>query len=154
MWQNNLRFTSETGCHYLKSLLICWQVVYAPGSCWLHIFSAFEGNIKLFSLDIGSKSLQTVADPDGVYLNPPPPPSLNIPWKWNNLVSLRPNYFVSMGQSETKLFHFHETLKRNEIKSAKRIPSLINLNPLSRNPEPPPPLRKWSINKVTYPTPV
>ena len=27
----------------------------------------------------------------------PPPPPLNIPWKWNNLVSVRPNYFIFMG---------------------------------------------------------
>ena len=38
---------------------------------------------------------------------------LNIPWKWNNLVSLRPKYFIFIGYlktmvlTETKLFHFH-----------------------------------------------
>ena len=26
---------------------------------------------------------------------------LNIPWKWNNLVSLRPNYFIFMGYLKT-----------------------------------------------------
>ena len=27
--------------------------------------------------------------------------SLNIPWKWNNLVSLRPNYFIFIGYLKT-----------------------------------------------------
>ena len=37
--------------------------------------------------------------------------------------------------SETKLFHFHGIFKKNEIKSAKRIPhTFINTNPISRNP--------------------
>ena len=26
---------------------------------------------------------------------------LNIPWKWNNLVSLRPNYFIFIGYLKT-----------------------------------------------------
>ena len=29
--------------------------------------------------------------------SPPHPSSLNILWKWNNLVSVRPNYFIFMG---------------------------------------------------------
>ena len=34
----------------------------------------------------------------GGSLEPPPhPPFFNILWKWNNLVSVRPNYFISMG---------------------------------------------------------
>ena len=44
---------------------------------------------------------QTVANQEGVQgvrLNPLARPQfLNIPWKWNNLVSLRPNYFIFMG---------------------------------------------------------
>ena len=60
---------------------------------------------------------KSVADPEGGSggsLDTPPPPPLfflNIPWKWNNLVSLRPNYFIFKGY-----------LRKNEIKSAKRTP--------------------------------
>ena len=36
------------------------------------------------------------------------------------------------GLSETKLFHFHGIFKKNEIKLAS--PSLIHINPLSRDP--------------------
>ena len=39
---------------------------------------------------------------------PPPPPFFNILWKWNNLVSVRPNYFI-----------FVWYLSKNEIKSAR-----------------------------------
>ena len=41
-----------------------------------------------------------VADPEGalgVAWAPSPLPFLNILWKWNNLGSLRPNYFIIMG---------------------------------------------------------
>ena len=42
-----------------------------------------------------------MADPDGSSTPPPPPPLvfsfLNILWKWNNLVSVSPNYFIFMG---------------------------------------------------------
>ena len=59
-----------------------------------------------------------VAGPDGSRLKPPPhptpppPPFLNIPRKRNNLVSVRPKYFILM-----EFFFF----KKNEIKSTKRI---------------------------------
>ena len=50
---------------------------------------------------------------------------LNIPWKWNNLVSLRPNYFIFMGYLKTGdgegvlanhlnplwIFHWHHSYK-------------------------------------------
>ena len=47
----------------------------------------------------------------GVLSNPPPPPFLNILWKWNNLLSVRPNYFIFMGY-----------LRKNEIESEKSKP--------------------------------
>ena len=36
----------------------------------------------------------------GFAWTPPPPPFLNIIWKWNNLVSVRPNCFIFMGISK------------------------------------------------------
>ena len=56
---------------------------------------------------------------------------LNILWKWNNLVSVRPNYFIFMGfgLSETKLFHFHGIFKINETKSVKRTPTPYTYGP-------------------------
>ena len=42
--------------------------------------------------------ISPAADPDGVHWTPLSIPSfLNILWKWNNLVSVRPNYFIFMG---------------------------------------------------------
>ena len=59
-----------------------------------------------------------MADPEGVHSNPPPCPLfLNILWNWNNLVSMRPNYFIFMGylrkrrqnqQSEPLPLHTYE----------------------------------------------
>ena len=43
---------------------------------------------------------QPVADPEGAHgvrSNPLPAPRFNILWKWNNLVSRRPNYYFLMG---------------------------------------------------------
>ena len=51
-----------------------------------------------------------------------PTPFLNIPRRRNNLVSLRPNYLISMGY-----------LRNNEIESAKGTPSFTHPNHLSRN---------------------
>ena len=50
---------------------------------------------------------------------------LNIPWKWNNLVSLRPNYELKyFGLIETKLFHFHRIFKnRGQGGGLKQTPS-------------------------------
>ena len=52
-----------------------------------------------------------------------PPPPCNILWKWNNLVSVRPKYFIFMGFLR----------KLDKINKANRHTS-IHLNPLSRNP--------------------
>ena len=41
---------------------------------------------------IGDSERITVADPGAVRS-----PLLNILWKWNNLVSLSPNYFIFVG---------------------------------------------------------
>ena len=73
----------------------------------------------------------SVADPDGVQgvlSNPPPPPPprpfLNIPWKWNNLVSMRLNYFNFIGYLR----------KWDKISKTKLAPTPLYMNPLSRNP--------------------
>ena len=58
-----------------------------------------------------------------VQFSPPCPQFLNILWKWNDLVSMRPNDFIFIG-----------CLRKNEIESAKRTPAPIHMNPLSRNP--------------------
>ena len=64
-----------------------------------------------------------VADPEGgqeVRLNPLPAPPprffFNILWKCKNLVSVRPNYFISMGY-----------LQEKRDKSAKRTPTPLNI---------------------------
>ena len=57
---------------------------------------------------------RAVADPEGSRGSLEPtlnPRFLNILWKWNNLVSVRPNYFIFMG-----------CLSKKQIKSAKRTP--------------------------------
>ena len=67
--------------------------------------------------------INAVADPEGVHSNPPPcPPFLNILWKWNNLVTVRPNYFIFMGYLR----------KTREISKANPH-NFIHMNPLSRN---------------------
>ena len=60
----------------------------------------------------------------GVQGNPPPrPPFLNILWKWNDLVSVRPNYFIFMG------------FLRKWDKISKANPhTFMHMKPLSRNP--------------------
>ena len=60
----------------------------------------------LLSTSLHAEAAPTVADPDGVPLFPSPV-FLNILWKWNNFVSVRPNYFIFFGY-----------LRKNKIKSA------------------------------------
>ena len=61
---------------------------------------------------------------------PPPPPVFKYP----------------MTISETKLFHFHEIFKINEIKSARRTPTPLNMYILTPFPEiVDPPLLSWRI---------
>ena len=55
----------------------------------------------------------------GFAWTPSPPIFLHILWKWNYLVSLRPNYFVFMG--------YFQRIKANPN-------TFIHLNPISRNP--------------------
>ena len=55
--------------------------------------------------------------------SPPPPPVFKYPMEMNNLISMRPNYFIGLGY-----------FKKNDIKSAKRTPILYTYGPLSRNP--------------------
>ena len=51
-------------------------------------FLFFTYNITRFACDKGPKQLRIFS---------PLPLFLNILWKWNNLVSVRPNYFIFMG---------------------------------------------------------
>ena len=53
-------------------------------------------------------------------LEPPPPPHASV-FKY----SMKMKYF---GLDETKLFHFHGIFKKNEIKSAKRTPTPLNID--------------------------
>ena len=69
--------------------------MYAPASGNDLYFTLFNWKTGVY---------HSVADPDEVHLTPfppppPPPPFLNILWKWNNLVSVRANYFIFMGYS-------------------------------------------------------
>ena len=77
----------------------------------------------MWLLILGKLAIQN--DGQGVRLNPHPRPNLNILWKWNNLVSVRPNYFILMGY-----------LRKMKKKSAKRThtPLYMYMNPHSRNP--------------------
>ena len=89
------------------SLRIC------PKSHWATALQRKSLKFKNIYCSGGSRGVQ------GVCSNPPPHPLfINILWIWNNLVSVRPNYF-----SETKLFQFHGIFKKTEIKSVKWIPT-------------------------------
>ena len=57
--------------------------------------------------------------------HPPRPTFLNILWKWNDLVSVRPNYF-----------NFHGIFKKKWDKISEANPNtFIHMNPLSRHPD-------------------
>ena len=84
------------------------------------LVSPFTGTFPLVTLwrkssEKVSNAYQSVAYPEGVSgirSNLPSRPTfLNILWKWNYLVSVRPNYFIFMWY-----------LRKNGIKSAKRTP--------------------------------
>ena len=70
-----------------------------------------------------------MADPDGaqgVRLNPlPSPVFLNILWKWNNLFSMRPNYFILMEYfREKKRFN-----QQSEVRKTAKIRNQYNQVP-------------------------
>ena len=78
----------------------------------------------------------TVANPEGFggfdripLLAPPPHPSLKILWKWNNLVSVRPNSFLFMGY-----------LGKCDKSAKRHPPPPLLYEPLFRNP--------WSVPDV------
>ena len=56
-------------------------------------------SIQQLKKDLSGLNDQAVADPEEFQgfprtpSPPPPPPFLNVLWKWNNWVSVRPNYF-------------------------------------------------------------
>ena len=71
--------------------------------------SGFIGRLNLRSLAPLDTPICSGGTRGGQY-PPPPPPVLNNLWKWNNLVSVRPSYFIFI-VTETKLFHFHRIFK-------------------------------------------
>ena len=80
----------------------CWNNLRKVdcNSCSCRIKTFFM-RVWLFFTRAFTARIHTVADPEGaqrIPSNPPPcRPFLNIIWKWNNLVSVRPNYFIFMG---------------------------------------------------------
>ena len=103
------------------------MTVLYPASCYIEI--CYKRTVLLLCI------ICSVAYPEGVQgftwtrtpLHPPPPPPppfLNILWKWNNLVSVRPNYFIFMGH----LRKLRENYKQSQHHT------FIHTNPLSRNP--------------------
>ena len=69
---------------------------------YIYYITLLHGHIPIKFTRISGES----RGDSGVSLEPPSPPHppfLNILWKWNNLVSVRPNYFIFMGYGKGSL---------------------------------------------------
>ena len=97
-----------------------WSVIFLETGVYIHLNQVNRFIICICWLHTA------VADSKGVKLvrsnHPPRPSFLNILWKWNNFVSVRPNYFIFMGYLIKK--------KWDEISKADPH-TLIHMNPLS-----------------------
>ena len=102
----------------------------------VEIRQAWSGS-KLFAIILAGKEIYRILQyikfsggsrggSGGTHEPPPHPPFLNILWKWNDLVSVRPNYFISMG-------YF-----KNLINSAKWTPIALYLRTPSQEIVDPP----------------
>ena len=82
----------------------------------------------------------SVADPERVQgvQTPIPLPFKNILWKWNNLVSVRPNYFNNLVSVRPNYFIFIGYLRKIRKISKANPHTSIHMKPLPRKPLDPP----------------